>query len=95
LVVVYRALTCLGWENEGAGSRSRGSVRTKGCGYMRFIFEVDMNTEAMKLNPEAELGRVLRYWAGNLKNYPMEPGTGEEIVDSEYKDAGSWAIVGD
>lgn len=62
---------------------------------MRFIFEVDMNTEAMKLNPEAELGRVLRYWAGNLKNYPMEPGTGEGIVDSEYKDAGSWAIVGD
>lgn len=62
---------------------------------MRFIFEVDMNTEAMKLDPEAELGRALRYWAGNLKNYPMEPGAGEDIFDSEYKPAGSWAIVDD
>lgn len=62
---------------------------------MRFIFEVDMSTEAMKLNPEAEIARALRYWAGNLKNYPMEPGAGEDIFDSEYQPAGSWAIVED
>lgn len=70
-------------------------TRTKECGHVKFIFEVDMNTEAMKVDPEAELGRALRYWAGNLKNYPMEAGAGEDIFDSEYKAAGSWAIVGD
>lgn len=78
-----------GWRRKGALPGS------KGCAQMRFIFEVDMNTDALKLDPEGELGRAMRYWAGNLKNYPMEPGAGEEIFDSETQEAGSWAIVDD
>lgn len=62
---------------------------------MKFVFEVDMSTDAVKQNPEAEIGRMLGYWAGNLKNYPMEQGAEEDIYDSEFKPAGSWCIIED
>jgi len=42
---------------------------------------------------EQELGRILRYWGGNLKYYKLVPGDEAEITDSEYKPVGSWRIV--
>ncbi|PQZ95089.1 hypothetical protein CQ018_07110 [Arthrobacter sp. MYb227] len=62
---------------------------------MKFVFEIDMSTEAVKIDPEKEISRMLRYWAGNLKNYPMEQGAEEDIYDSDFKAAGSWCIIED
>lgn len=68
---------------------------SKGGENMKFVFEVDMVTDAVKQDPEAEISRMLRYWAGNIKNYPMEQGAEEDIYDSEFKVAGSWCIIDD
>jgi hypothetical protein len=59
---------------------------------MKLHLEVDLD----KLSGDQlyELGRILRYWAGNLKHYTLEPGTGETILDSSYAPVGSWTIVG-
>ncbi|MGH8795279.1 MAG: hypothetical protein ACRDXX_21885 [Stackebrandtia sp.] len=40
-----------------------------------------------------ELGRILRYWAGNLRHYELKPGDGSTIYDSAYKDVGRWRVV--
>ncbi|MEU6034870.1 hypothetical protein ABZ801_05635 [Actinomadura sp. NPDC047616] len=57
------------------------------------MLEVDMGEKAFDGNAAAELGRILRYWAGNLKHYALEPGDGSEIYDSAYRQVGQWAIV--
>lgn len=41
----------------------------------------------------AELGRILRYWAGNLKHYELKPGDGSAIYDSAYREVGTWRIA--
>ncbi|MGW5211786.1 hypothetical protein ACWEQO_11410 [Streptomyces sp. NPDC004051] len=62
---------------------------------MRFLLEVSMDDEALAEDPAGELGRILRYWGGNLRHYPMEPGDGAEIYDSEYREVGRWRIERD
>ena len=42
-----------------------------------------------------ELGRILRYWGGNLHYYEMKPGDGCEIYDSRYREVGRWRITED
>ena len=58
---------------------------------MKFILEVDI--DALATDTETELGRILRYWGGNLKYYdltaPVEP---VEISDSAYAPVGTWRI---
>ncbi|MBC9724292.1 hypothetical protein [Streptomyces sp. TRM68367] len=61
---------------------------------MKFLLEVTMDDGALTQNPEGELGRILRYWGGNLKHYALRPGDGSEIYDSEYREVGSWRIEG-
>jgi hypothetical protein len=60
---------------------------------VKFRLEVDLD----KLSGDQlfELGRILRFWAGNLKHYPIEPGTRETISDSEYVEVGEWRILAD
>jgi hypothetical protein len=60
---------------------------------MKFILEVDMGDTAWDGNAVAELGRILRYWAGNLKHYDLEPGDGSDIYDSAYREVGRWSIT--
>ena len=72
-----------------------GITQPRGGQDMKFVFEIDMNTDAVKLDPEAEIARALRYWAGNLKNYPMEQGAEEDVYDSAYERVGSWCIIDD
>lgn len=43
---------------------------------MRFLLEVTMGDEALAKDPAGELGRILRYWGGNLRHYALEPGDG-------------------
>ncbi|KAF3468610.1 hypothetical protein [Streptomyces sp. Tu 3180] len=59
---------------------------------MRFLLEVTMDGEALAKDPAGELGRILRYWAGNLRHYPLEPGDGSVVYDSEYREVGRWGI---
>ncbi|GII97505.1 hypothetical protein [Sinosporangium siamense] len=60
---------------------------------MKFVLELDMTSAAFKENPVAELGRVLRYWGGNIGHYEMAPGSGEVIYDSNYHEVGKWSIT--
>jgi hypothetical protein len=58
---------------------------------MRFVMEVDLS--AMADGREAdELARILRYWAGAVKQVPLTPGTSHALHDSEYTEVGSWEI---
>ena len=59
---------------------------------MKFVLEVDLSAGAVAEAPLDELGRILRYWAGNVKHYPLQPGSGETISDSTYAPVGSWTI---
>ena len=60
-------------------------------GPMRFVMEVDLS--AMADGREAdELARILRYWAGAVKQVPLTPGTSQALYDSEYTEVGSWEI---
>ena len=61
---------------------------------MRFVLEVDLAAGALAGEDRAaELGRILRYWAGNVKHYPLQPGSGETISDSTYAPVGTWTIT--
>ncbi|TDD83413.1 hypothetical protein E1293_14700 [Actinomadura darangshiensis] len=60
---------------------------------MKFVLEVDMAEGAVAKDAVGELGRILRYWAGNLKHYELKPGDGAEISDSDYREVGRWAVT--
>lgn len=62
-------------------------------GAVKFILEVDMGDTAFDGNAEKELGRILRYWGGNLRHYALVPGDGSTIYDSSYRDVGRWVIT--
>lgn len=68
-------------------------ARSHRCCPMRFTLEVDLSAGAMPDATLDELGRILRYWAGNLRHYPLEPGSGETVSDSSYAPVGSWSIT--
>ncbi|GGX07486.1 hypothetical protein GCM10010297_31500 [Streptomyces malachitofuscus] len=59
---------------------------------MRFLLEVAMDDDALTKDPAGELGRILRYWGGNLRHYAMEPGDGAAVYDSEYREVGRWKV---
>ncbi|MEU9355369.1 hypothetical protein AB0D65_31285 [Streptomyces griseoloalbus] len=59
---------------------------------MRFLLEVTMDDEALAKDPAGELGRILRYWGGNLRHYALVPGDGSVIYDSEYREVGRWSV---
>lgn len=58
---------------------------------MKFVLEVDL--DAVSGEPEAELGRILRYWGGNLKHVTLQPGESMAITDSAYANVGVWKVV--
>lgn len=60
---------------------------------MKFFLEVDMGETAFDGNAVDELGRILRYWGGNLGHYEMKPGAGSAVYDSAYNEVGRWGIV--
>ncbi|NGO06780.1 hypothetical protein G5C60_03645 [Streptomyces sp. HC44] len=61
---------------------------------MKFVLEVDMGDTGWDGNAVKELGRILRYWGGNLQHYELKPGDGSVIYDSEYREVGGWSITG-
>ncbi|MFB9365879.1 hypothetical protein [Kitasatospora albolonga] len=60
---------------------------------MRFVLEVDLTDPAVLSDAHAELGRILRYWAGNLHHYPLEPGVQETLTDSTHRPVGTWSYT--
>ncbi|MEU7578368.1 hypothetical protein AB0B50_12265 [Streptomyces sp. NPDC041068] len=60
---------------------------------MKFVLEVDMGEAAFEGKAAEELGRILRYWGGNLGHYALEPGDGEAVYDSAYREVGAWRIT--
>jgi hypothetical protein len=59
---------------------------------MRFVLEVDMGDTAFD-GKAAELGRILRYWAGTLHHYELKPGDGSLIYESGYHELARWSIA--
>ena len=60
---------------------------------MRFVLEVDLEAGALAGDARgAELGRILRYWGGAMREVPLEPGSTQALYDSGYTEVGSWHV---
>ncbi|MGY1455419.1 hypothetical protein [Streptomyces sp. SS8] len=60
---------------------------------MKFRLEIDMDKAASAEESARELGRILRYWGGNLHHYALRPGDGSAVHDSGHREVGRWSIV--
>jgi hypothetical protein len=60
---------------------------------MKFVLEVDLDALAPDADTIRELGRILRYWAGNLHYFALAPGDSSAIYDSNYSHVGQWSII--
>jgi hypothetical protein len=60
---------------------------------MRFVLEVDLDVGALAGEKRAEeLGRILRYWGGSMKQLGLAPGARQELYDSGYAKVGEWRV---
>lgn len=62
---------------------------------MKFVLEVTVDDAQPKEEVVSELGRVLRYWGGNLHHYALRPGDGSAVYDSAHREVGRWRITAD
>jgi hypothetical protein len=63
---------------------------------MRFVLEVDLDAGALSGEARgAELGRILRYWGGAMKEVPLTPGARQDLYDSGYTPVGVWWVEED
>jgi len=58
---------------------------------VKFVLEVDM--DRFVGDADKELGRILRFWGGNMHHYDLKPGDGSVVNNSEYQPVGEWRIV--
>ncbi|OBG23617.1 hypothetical protein A5765_18620 [Mycolicibacterium celeriflavum] len=57
---------------------------------MRFVLDVNLSDDA---DARSELGRILRYWGGAMKDLDdLEPGDRQDVYDSAYNRVGSWTV---
>jgi hypothetical protein len=60
---------------------------------VRFVLDVTLPDDA---DVRGELGRILRYWGGAMKQFDsLEPGDKQDIYDSAYTRVGSWTVSAD
>ena len=60
---------------------------------MRFVLELDLDAGLLAGEHRgAEIGRILRYWAGYMKETELTPGTRQDCSDSDYTVVGSWRV---
>ncbi|WP_313811344.1 hypothetical protein [Glutamicibacter sp.] len=62
---------------------------------MRFVMEVNFETENMQLKPLEELQKILRDWSEKITMYPITAGAQEDVFDSDNEEVGEWAILED
>ncbi|WP_338483122.1 hypothetical protein VM636_02915 [Streptomyces sp. SCSIO 75703] len=62
---------------------------------MRFLLDITLDEGAIAEDPAGELGRILRYWGGNLRHYALRPGDGSPVHDSDYREVGRWSVEED
>ncbi|MDT9684079.1 hypothetical protein RND61_18725 [Streptomyces sp. TRM76323] len=62
---------------------------------MKFTLEVTVDDGQPAEAAARELGRVLRYWGGNLHHYALRPGDGSAVYDSAHREVGRWRITAD
>jgi hypothetical protein len=61
---------------------------------MRFVLEVDLEAGVLAGDARAaELGRILRYWGGAMKQVELAPGSTQALYDSGYTEVGAWRVV--
>lgn len=60
---------------------------------MKFLLEVELADAAPEGESARELGRILRYWGGNVRHYALEPGDGSAVYDSAYREVGRWRVL--
>ncbi|MFB4305399.1 hypothetical protein [Actinomadura sp. GTD37] len=60
---------------------------------MKFVLEVDLSEGAVAEDAAKELGRILRYWAGNVRHYELKAGDESVVYDSGHRDVGRWQIT--
>jgi hypothetical protein len=60
---------------------------------VKFVLEVDLGEHWTDGNAASELGRILRYWGGNVRHYALTAGDRSEIYDSDYREVGQWSIT--
>jgi hypothetical protein len=56
-------------------------------------FAIDIDLDAVTGSPEEEVGRILRYWAGALKQMQLGAGTELELMDSTYTPVGHLRVT--
>jgi hypothetical protein len=60
---------------------------------VRFVLNVNLPDDS---DVRGELGRILRYWGGAMKQLDdLEPGDKHDIYDSAYNRVGSWTVSDD
>jgi len=60
---------------------------------VRFVLEVNLPDDS---DVRAELGRILRYCGGAMKDFDaIEPGDKQDIYDAAYNRVGSWTVSAD
>ncbi|AZS83801.1 hypothetical protein ACIQKE_02855 [Streptomyces griseoviridis] len=60
---------------------------------MKFLLEVTLDDDASAEDRAGELGRVLRYWGGNVHHYALRDGDREAVYDSGYREVGQWRVI--
>lgn len=60
---------------------------------MKFVLEVDFEDATAAEEVASELGRILRYWGGSMKQVDLKPGMEQAIYDSSYREVGKWRLV--
>ena len=61
---------------------------------MKFTLTIDLD-KMPEGDQVAEVGRVLRYWAGALKDVELSDGAGVNVYDSSYTKVGRWQVSRD
>ncbi len=58
---------------------------------MKFILEVDL--ARVQGDHGTELGRILRYWGGAMKDVELTEGATQALYDSQYQQVGRWIVT--
>lgn len=68
---------------DGEGEPDNGAVK--------FVLEVTLPDT---VDVKGELGRILRYWGGAMKQLDdLRPGDHQDVYDSAFSKVGSWVVT--